>query len=496
MNRYILIVLMFLVSIDAQATDDVSEKSLVQELLKEVRALRKEVDSLKADRNIKQKELVQEVQTIKKAQIENAQAIEDVNEYTEEVEANSFKDKLDFGLGFKTNLDNFTKKYASGRKVSSNNVWSNKLMLNMKADISDDMNFYGRLSMFKYWGTSNVHKYTYYDNMQGRAPSNSALYVERAYLNWFLFQDSFLPLSFTIGRQPSSDGPSNQFKDNVLRKGTYSGLLYDGAADGIVLTANLSTVLDNPGTYLRLGYAKGYAYNESENDVGNAFIGASNNDIEDTNVFGVFLDTTIPNIDNSLVQISYSRMIDIVANPLDANTTENENIGDVDLYGAMVEFTNFNSSNLDLFAHYGHSVAHPNGKGYRNYGGLLSSNGDTSDKSGDSIWLGSRYGFGKKQRFKVGLEYNHGSENWINLTQGSFDIYNKLATRGDAYEAYLMYVINGYANIRLGYVNVNYDYTGSGWFVGESKKINSSVDNADTTVENLESIYLKMNVNF
>jgi len=495
MNRYILIVLFFLVSLNAQEIDT-SEKSLIQELLKEVRALRKEVDSLKADKNIKQKELVQEVKIIKKAQIENAQAIEEVNEYAEEVEANSFKDKLEFGLGFKTNLDNFTKKYASGRKVSSNNVWSNKLMLNMKADISKDMNFYGRLSMFKYWGTSNVHNYTYYDNMQGRAPSNSALYVERAYLNWFLLQDSAIPISFTIGRQPSSDGPSNQFKDNVVRKGTYSGLLYDGAADGIVLTANLSKIVDNPGTYLRLGYSKGYAYSESEDGVGNAFIGASNSDIEDTNVFGIFLDTTIPNINNSLVQVSYTKMFDIVANPLDTNTSRNENIGDVDLYGAMVEFTNLNNSHLDLFAHYGHSVAHPNGNGYSAYGGLLSSTGDTSQKSGDSIWLGSRYGFGKKQHFKVGLEYNHGSENWINLTQGSFDIYNKLATRGDAYEAYLMYIINGYANIRLGYVNVNYDYTGSGWFVGESKKINSSVDHADSTVENLESVYLKMNVNF
>ena len=488
MNKYILIILFFVVSLNANEMD-ASDKNLIQELLKEV-------NSLKADQKLKQEKLTQEVTVLKKVQIENTQAIEEVNDYTEEVEANSFKDKLEFGLGFKTNLDNFSKEYASGRKVSSNNVWSNKLMLNMKADISKDMNFYGRLSMFKYWGGNNVHTYTYYDNMQGRAPSNSALYVERAYLNWFLLQDSSVPISFTIGRQPSSDGPSSQFKDNVVRKGTYSGLLYDGAADGLVLTANISKLVNNPKTYVRVGYSKGYGYNESEDDVGNAFVGPSNNDIEDTNVFGIFLDTTLPNVENSFIQVSYSKMVDVVANPLDTNSTQNKNIGDVDLYGAMIELTNFNDSKLDLFAQYGHSVAHPNGNSYASYGGLLSSGGDTSQKSGDSIWLGSRYGFGKKQCFKVGLEYNYGSKNWINLTQGSFDIYNKLATRGDAYEAYLMYVINGYANIRLGYVNVNYDYTGSGWFVGESKKINSSVSNADTTLKNLESVYLKMNVNF
>ena len=135
MNKYILIILFFVVSLNANEMD-ASDKNLIQELLKEVRELRKEVNSLKADQKLKQEKLTQEVTVLKKVQIENTQAIEEVNDYTEEVEANSFKDKLEFGLGFKTNLDNFSKEYASGRKVSSNNVWSNKLMLNMKADIS------------------------------------------------------------------------------------------------------------------------------------------------------------------------------------------------------------------------------------------------------------------------------------------------------------------------------------------------------------------------
>jgi hypothetical protein len=112
------------------------------------------------------------------------------------------------------------------------------------------------------------------------------------------------------------------------------------------------------------------------------------------------------------------------------------------------------------------------------------------------VWLGTRYGFGKNAEYKFGLEYNYGSKNWINLTQGSFDIYNKLSTRGSAYETYLMYVINRYANIRLGYIFIDYNYTGSGWFVGESKKITQDMSNNDSTVSQLQSIYLKMSVYF
>jgi hypothetical protein len=441
-------------------------------------------------------QLKNEIATLKKNQKENTQAIEESVDFTENVEANLFKDKINFGINFKTNLENFSKKYADGDNVDSNNIWSNKLMINMKADITSNMNFYGRLSMYKYWGSNYIHPYTYYDNMQGRVPASSALYVERAYINWFLFKDSMLPIAFTIGRQPSSDGPSNQFKNNSTRKGTYSALLYDGAADGLVCTANISKIISLPQSFLRLGYSKGYGYSETSQNVGNPFVGASNTDIEDTNIFGLFFDTAIPNIKNSLIQLSYSKMINIVANPLDSNSDTNIDIGSVDLYGAMFELTNIKNTNLDLFAHFGYSIAHPNGNGYLNYGGLLSQTGDTSDKSGYATWLGLRYGLGEDQSYKVGFEYNYGSENWLNLTQGSFDIYNKLSTRGNAYEAYLMYVINRYANIRVGYINIDYNYTGSGWFVGESQKISSSMVNAENTLDKLDSIYLKMNVNF
>jgi hypothetical protein len=455
-----------------------TEQVTMEQLLKEIHELRSEVKSLK------------------KEQVQNTQAIEEVSDFAEEVETQTLQDKLEFGLGFKTNLDNFNKKYADGHTVKSNNVWSNKLMLNLKADIYDNMNFYGRLSMYKYWGSSNIHHFTYYDNMQGRVPSDSAIYVERAYLNWFFLEDSYVPMALTIGRQPSSDGPSNQFKDNTSRKGTYSALFYDGAADGAVLTANISKVIDIPQSYLRVGYAKGFGNSESSEYVGNAFIGASNNDIKDTNVVGLFFDTTIPSLNKSLIQLSYSRMFDIVANPLDTNTTSNKNIGDVDLFGAMVEVTDFKENHLDFFAQYGHSSAHPNGSSYNNFGGLLSAGGDTSTKHGDAVWLGTRYGFGKNAEYKFGLEYNYGSKNWINLTQGSFDIYNKLSTRGSAYETYFMYVINRYANIRLGYIFIDYNYTGSGWFVGESKKITQDMQYNDSTVSQLQSIYLKMSVHF
>lgn len=478
--RVLLAVVFSISLVDAQET----KEPTIQELMQEIKELKQSVKELKSN----QKEL-------KSAQKDNKEYIEDVEEFTENTETRILEDKLKFGLGFKTNLDNFNKTYANGKKVDSTNIWSNKLMLNVRANITNDMKFNARLSMYKYWGSSYTHPYSSYDNMQGRVPSDSSIYVERAYLDWFFNKDGVLPMAITIGRQPSSDGPSHQFKDNTVRKATYSALLYDGAADGIVFTMNLSKLLNYKKTFLRFGYAKGFGYSESANGVGNAYVGASNSDLEDTNIYGIFFDTTLPFVDKSLVQLSYSKMKDIIANPLDVNVSVNSNIGDMDIFGAMFEITNLNDMYLDLFLHYGYIKTHPNSNTYGNYGGLLNSSGDTSSKTGSSIWVGTRYGMGEKGKYKIGLEYNHGSQNWINLTQGSFDVYNKLATRGDAYEAYLMYVVNRYANIRLGYVEIDYNYGRSGWFVGESKPIDS-VDNKDTEIKELKSVYLKLNVNF
>lgn len=466
--------------------------SIVSAQEEDVRLLQKQVKTLQ-----------QEVQTLKKSQKQHAKkSDEDFNElydFAESVETKVLEDKLKFSLGLRFGDDFIEKTYANGNKVKNNNMLTTKFMLGIKANIVDNLRFYGRLSMYKYWGSSAVHPYSYYDNMQGRVPSDSALYVERAYIDWFFFQDTSLPMALTIGRQPSADGPSHQFKDNVKRKATYSALLYDGVADGAVWTLNFSKILHYPKTYLRLGYSKGFGYVNTDKYIGNAFIGASNDDIKDTDVYGVFLDTTLPNMSNSLVQISYSQLRDIIANPLDVNYSNNKNIGNMSLFGAMVEVDNLADLNLDLFAHYGYNKTDPNGETYNdpmgNPVGLL---GDgEEEKSGYAYWLGGRYGFGTDAQYKIGFEYNHGSQDWVSLTQGGYDLYNKLATRGDAYEAYLMYVVNRYLNFRLGYIAIDYKYTRSGWFVGESQKItsqSSELPNEQSYVDKLHSVYLKMNL--
>jgi regulator of replication initiation timing len=432
--------------------------------------------------------------------------IEELDERLGEVEMLSFSDRIQFGIGFKTRVENFKKEMSDGTSFNDNNIWSSKVMLNLKSKITDDMKFGGRLSMYKYWADSTKHTLNNNDSMQGRIPSDSTLYVERAYIDWVLNSGSDVPVVLTIGRQPSSDGPSYTFMDDTTRKSTYSALAFDGASDGLVTTINLAKVTGIENTAFRIAYGKQYQHDETNPYSMTPFTGANDdNDIntKDSNILGLFFDTSIPNVPNSLVQLGY-------VNAKDLNVM-GSNIGDVSIYGASVELQNIASTGLDFFAHYGVSSAKSNG-GYVTMSAGFDMNGDgdatndymnmsllgaspttsidTSTKKGNAFWVGSRYTLPNKG--KIGLEYNQGSENWFSFTNAPHDTYNKLATRGNATEVYYIQPINKYSFLRVGSVVMDYKYSMSGSPLGTPMQISQNCPVPQT--DKLTNYYLQFNL--
>ena len=85
-----------------------------------------------------------------------------------------------------------------------------------------------------------------------------------------------------------------------------------------------------------------------------------------------------------------------------------------------------------------------------------------------SVYLGTKYDI--NQDWTMGAEFNYGSKYWFSGTQGAEDMYNKLALRGAAYEVYAMWQFHKYLNAKIGYLNMQEDYTGSGWHFAEPAK--------------------------
>lgn len=440
---------------------------------------------------------------IKEIKAEQAKSKDALEERIETIETSTMVDKINLGFDFRTRVDNFELKDGAGNKSSSKNVWSNRLRINMDSKVTDDMKFTGRLSMYKNWSDSgDYYFYSSMDPMQGRRPSDSGVFAERAYIDWTAIKGS-IPVTFTIGRQPSSDGPSHQFKDNTVRKATYSALSFDGAADGIVTTIALDKLSGMENMALRLGYGKGYQANTTYTYVGDS--GA----IKDSNVYGAFFDTSI-GVKGSLLQLSVVGATDVVSNTVNSSGFDtNTNIGDMMLYTAMLEFTNLANSGVDIFAHYAISQVKPsgntsyqgmdtNGDGFADtnipMGFLTNTPGDESTKKGNAFWVGTRYTapIAALNNPKIGLEYNKGSKNWFSFTQGSNSLTNKLATRGDAFEVYYIQPINRYAYFRLGAEFIDYKYTGSGYQIGAPISISSPL--AAGGIDKLNNYYLLFNL--
>jgi len=434
---------------------------------------------------------------IDKLQAEQSDVNDELEERVDEIETSTLTDKIKFGFEFRSRVDTFNNTSAAGNEYKANNVWSNRLRLNMGSKITDDMKFTGRLSMYKNWSdTGSAYAFTGQDPMQGRRPGNSGVYVERAYIDWKVLKGE-VPVILTIGRQPSSDGPSHQFKDNTVRKSTYSALSFDGATDGIVATIALNKLSGIDGMAVRIGYGKGY-----QADTGMSYVGSPTS-IADSDVLGIFFDTSL-GMDGSLLQISAVKADDVASMVPD----NNKNIGEIMLYTAMLEFTNIADTNIDVFAHYAISQSKPNGEySLMNPGaipgptnpplGLLTSTpGDTESKNGSAYWLGARYTLPLESMNnpRIGIEYNHGSENWFSFTQGSNDLTNKLATRGSATELYYIQPINRYAHLRLGATMIDYEYTGSGYQIGQPMDMATAKTMNPTALDKLTNYYLLFNV--
>ena len=430
------------------------------------------------------------------------------------VETKTLKDRINWGAELRTRVDNYKLSDLSAadmgiRQTSTglvavlpddnenndDNNWTNRFRMNMDAQINPTLSFHGRMTVYKNWGDSDYTTTALYNDMnRAHRPETSGVKLDRAYIDWV--PDFAVPIALTVGRHPSTEGPPLEIKENRQRQSTYPALLFDAENDGIVATLGLEryTGLKNSGW--RFAYGKGY---HSDDDNNSSFSFFDDEYATDTDMYATFLESEIPGLDNSLVVLSYARMTDLPGSFLGAD--QPESLGDMDLYGVHLQANKFIKSNFDLFVSWAGNktdangevqvfpnVLMPDGVTTQNIPmGLLSADG-IDDHSGTCIFAGLAYAipFAPLHDPKIGFEYNHGSKYWMSMTMASTEMFNKLATRGDAYELYYIQPVNENLFFRVGYTFIEYDYTGSGSHLGQP---------AETDAE-LENYYLLMDVRF
>jgi len=367
-----------------------------------------------------------------------------------------------------------------GFKTDNSILYTTRLRLNMAAKVADNVDFSGRLSMYKPWGAStqtgvfNGQANTLNSDVNWNGVGGDAtVKVDRAYFTWKKMGGA--PLYLSLGRRPSTDGPPMHFRNDEMRAGTPMGTIIDMQFDGATFGWNVSDK-----STIRACYGLGY-----ESQYGNGSLNKETA-LKDAHFFGFNIDGY--NTEEMQIQATIARAFDItdgfngmiimpndpvtgqpMPGPIVTRFSPSANLGDFDVASILLARRD---GPIDWFVTGSYSKSHPDEGVTGPFGGLLSGPYDNPEsQTGSMVYVGARFNF-NEEKTKVGLEYNKGSEYWFNFAPAQDDIISpKTSTRGTVIEGYVTHRIARRFVVKMAYINYDYDYTGSGWHVGAPSEL-------------------------
>lgn len=409
-------------------------------------------------------------------------------------------------------------------------IFTNRLRMEMKAKVNPQLSFTGRLAAYKVFGDSTGVKFNQgslgdvtFDGNTSSLPHGDTIHMERAYFN-YTNDIGAVPINFSLGRRPSTEGPPMEYRDNGLEGGSPLATIINWQFDGASLTFGLEDLTGIAGAAFKLCYGVGF-----EGDWGNSSsLASSSPSVDDVHMFGFIADL----YDNDLtsVTLNYARAWDITDGftgltvmPFTVSKsaagqyyfTPNSgafvsrmepmtNIGDWDAASLLFKH-NFMEWGKEIDVFIAGSWTHTDPSRisanpfYELMGqGLLSSDGELKERDGYSIYAGVI--FPMPRSAKLGLEYNYGSKYWFNFT-GAEDslVGSKLAARGHVYEAYYHQpIFSQNFFLTIGGQYYDYEYTGSGNPLGKPVKISdtTALDSLNPVVDEVWLGYLSATLRF
>jgi Protein of unknown function (DUF3373) len=378
-------------------------------------------------------------------------------------------------------------------KTWNNSMMLDRLGLNLKANVTEDLTVKTRLLQYKVWGhqTSQPYQGSFFadraagvfDGTIGHVPNDSTLRVDYAYATLSNIGGS--PLWLSAGRRPSTGGVPSNLRQNLEKTGSAGvpSIMIDYAFDGA--TAGFSPAIEAlPGAFAKLCYGKGF--DSGYNDV-------TKNNLKDTDFLGINI---VPyDTDNLVINLEIQKGFNIADQPSDIAPIPNvnqslqnpdptvvvpppsTNVGNISWWGGVIMGK---VSDLNLFFSVAQSRSDPNNQNAAGVGLLSDANNppEASRLVGTAIYVGGRYDI-KSTGTKIGLEYNQGSKYWIGMVPAADDVWtSKLGTRGRVYEVYIIQELKNRplmkkakAFWKVGYQIYDFKYTGSNNWMGAPIKI-------------------------
>ena len=352
-----------------------------------------------------------------------------------------------------------------------------RFRLNMDADLAKNVKFHGRM-VFANSSQSHQRLCILSRDIKS-AESSSAFDIDRAYIDFTPNKFSDYATTFSFGLLPTTSGTPMQYGQSTTRKSMFPALVFDMNTYGIIGTQKLGN-----STFVRAILAKAYTMRATFYPYQ-----CNRENIDNANVIGLYADTKFNFLGKSLLSFGVNILHDLKAHPYlgpDVGSADAHTLGNMVTFGLGLDIEKVAGTDATLFIHTALSHPHENKNKddykithYVNNIGLTAANkvgftesdyasGEMLSSNGYSIYLGTKYDI--TSAFNIGAEYNYGSKYWFSATQGAEDMYNKLATRGQVVEFYGVWKFHKNLAAKLGFMQSEETYTGSGWHFGESAK--------------------------
>ncbi|MFT5661813.1 MAG: hypothetical protein ACI9TV_002460 [Sulfurimonas sp.] len=420
--------------------------------------------------------------------------LEEIKENLTDLNIATSGSHLKFGVDYRFAADNLQYKMADGSKKQNDAFLTNRLWINMDWAATDTVSFHGQLAYNKAFGnrggTSTQNEFENFDWISNENAYDDTLRVRTAYFYYAdeEFLGSDIPWTFSIGRRSSTNGaPINLREDdglssplahtmNVEFDGLSSKFSFNEWVDGMKLQFCAGRGLSNASTKFS---AAPYAEDESSipniDLAGIVFTGYDD---------GQYLLKTQYYFAHNLIDVvnpmNYSQGFKTVGNMHSATALFQVN-------GIGSEINDFLDDSI-FFMSGAVTKTDPDA----NEGMLGSADGESV--TGYSYWLGAQVPSLMSEDGRMGVEYNHGSKHWRSITYGEdTNVGSKIAARGDAYELYFTeYLVEDILSLQLRYTYIDYDYTGSNGFfgntTGSASKITSDMPNGSNYVDKAQDI--------
>ena len=448
--------------------------------------------------------------------------IHELESRVDEVERKGALQRLELSGDYRTSLASYwyhgaspdSNPYGAPDVVDLRNEeqWLHRVRLMIKAQPSKQFRFRGRVSVFKRFGT-NTTTPSPVDFSQGRVPSDTSLRMDRFWIDWFLTPK----IALSFGRISYSDGSPAELRENLDKPDATWGLtMVDGEYETFDLTAQLSPELLVRGFYASWAFPRNDDVFSSSlflrSGTENLRIIGGNADLTlpSAKLFaqlGAYFVPKFRPFSIPLPNLAYYQ--NPASNPTDAPPPLDGSLvfpsslpSSLGSYGNVSLFVMARDlAGVDLFAGGALGFLNPNGEAIKYRGfvfdpmtgqpildasglpmeapmltlvgadhGLWQRGADGQVTSFDatpanhlttSLYVGGRWTVpaGGTYAPKLGLEYNRSSRYAISFAQSTDLLTNKLATRGDAWEAYAIQPLGERAFLRLDWTYIDAKYT-------------------------------------